>query len=727
MIYTDSAASRSLACVLPCPQVEDMAGSGAAAARRAGTATPLDRAYDEFCRLAARGETPDLEAFLARYPAIQSSLARILDVHGHVQENPHFFDEPPVHWPQPGEDFLGFHLERQLGRGAFSHVFLATEPALGGRRVVVKISRLGAAEALTLGRLEHPNIGPVYSVTLDNPPGLAAVCMPFLGGATLGDLLVRVRSDSGMPRRATAILDVARMAGACVQPSQSDAASAPTVFLAHASYVDGVRHLARQMLDALAFIHGEGVIHRDLKPSNVLLSCDGTPLLLDFNLSCDVHRSDARFGGTPVYMAPEQLQAMGTAQGDAAALDGRSDLFSLGVILYELLTGEHPFAPPAPGTPFQQIRRELLWRQQAGPRPLRELNAEVDRGLANLVAHCLAFRPDGRPQSAAHARALLEHANVPARRTARRRVCMAMLLMSALAAGSLWFAGVPRNEVPLSDLQRGLDAYGQANHEQAVAHLNAHLIAHKDDAQGWFARGLALLKLGEHDPSQFAFAIVDFKESDRLYPDAQTKACLGYALQRNGKDEAACHYYELARAAGYASAEVLNNLGCAYQKKTATRQDADRRLTEALDLNPNLQAAHHNRGRLYYRQALAPPQPLAPDKAVPFVTTFSALDLLEKALQDLGQAMKLGPLSGDLCHDAALVCAELAKTDTNQRSATVGFLDDAVRHGLNPRVLSREPFETVLAGNPKFKLLQQQPHVPHPHAKAQFVLAVTPR
>src|SRR6266404_6197108 len=230
MIYTDSAKNQSLPCVLQSSPDEEEAGRGAAAARREKTATPVDKAYNEFCRLEAQGEAPERDEFLARYPAIQSSLALVLLLHTHTREHPHFYDPPEVRWPRSGEDFLGFHLERELGCGAFSHVFLATEPALGGRRVVVKVSRLGAAEALTLGRLEHPNIGPVYSVRLEDLSGLAAVCMPYLGDATFEDLLEQIRSASAMPRRATVILDVARKASLGEQPLHTEAAAASQEF-----------------------------------------------------------------------------------------------------------------------------------------------------------------------------------------------------------------------------------------------------------------------------------------------------------------------------------------------------------------------------------------------------------------------------------------------------------------------------------------------------------------
>ena len=104
---------------------------------------------------------------------------------------------------------LGFQLLRELGRGGFARVFLAAEPALGNRLVVVKVSDNGSAEADTLGRLGHANIVPVYSVKEDPGSGLTAVCMPYLGKATLCTLLERVRAH-GVPLHACAILDASR-------------------------------------------------------------------------------------------------------------------------------------------------------------------------------------------------------------------------------------------------------------------------------------------------------------------------------------------------------------------------------------------------------------------------------------------------------------------------------------------------------------------------------------
>src|SRR5262249_55620958 len=141
------------------------------------------------------------------------------------------------------------------------------------------------------------------------------------------------------PARAALFLGVARSSLA-----EGQSPEAPDPLLSRATYAEGVMHLGAQIADGLAYLHERGVCHRDLKPSNVLLSPAGRPLLLDFNLSADAAAVPAHLGGTVPYMAPEQLEAfLARRPAGAARLDARADLFSLGVILYELLTGRHPF------------------------------------------------------------------------------------------------------------------------------------------------------------------------------------------------------------------------------------------------------------------------------------------------------------------------------------------------------------------------------------------------
>src|SRR5260221_1184798 len=115
--------------------------------------------------------------------------------------------------------------------------------------------------------------------------------------------------------------------------------SLPREMLAGMSYVEAILWIGARLADGLGHAHQRGILHRDLKPANILLTDEGQPMLLDFNLSEDTKRhptaSAAQVGGTLPYMAPEHLEAF---QGGARPVDARSDLYSLGIILYQLLT-----------------------------------------------------------------------------------------------------------------------------------------------------------------------------------------------------------------------------------------------------------------------------------------------------------------------------------------------------------------------------------------------------
>src|SRR5205823_12895550 len=133
-------------------------------------------------------------------------------------------------------------------------------------------------------------------------------------------------------------------------------------------------------------------------------------------LSVEHQAADARVGGTLPYMSPEQLGATAAAEGEAAPrIDPRSDLFSLGVMLYELLSGSHPFGPVPLKLSPEELRDRLRERQRAGHRPLREANPRVDKAVARLVESCLATDPDARPQSAAELAAALRRLLSPPR------------------------------------------------------------------------------------------------------------------------------------------------------------------------------------------------------------------------------------------------------------------------------------------------------------------------
>jgi serine/threonine protein kinase len=173
------------------------------------------------------------------------------------------------------------------------------------------------------------------------------------------------------------------------------------------TFVQAVVWLAARLADGLAHAHERGIVHRDLKPANILLTEEGQPMLLDFNLSEDTKLRGgtpaALGGGTLPYMAPEQLDAL---QGGKGPVDARSDLYALGVILYELLTGRHPF-PTHQRPPHQVLSRMIAERLQASPR-LRRWSPAVSPAVESIVRHCLEPDPARRYQSAAELREDLE-------------------------------------------------------------------------------------------------------------------------------------------------------------------------------------------------------------------------------------------------------------------------------------------------------------------------------
>jgi tetratricopeptide (TPR) repeat protein len=220
--------------------------------------------------------------------------------------------------------------------------------------------------------------------------------MPYFGGATLAQLLQAMRSHPPAQRTGQSLLDALNHVQAAARVDAQATGPARQI-LAGASYVQALCWVGARLADALHYAHERSLVHLDLKPSNVLLAADGQPMLLDFHLAREpLHaggRTPTLLGGTGGYMSPEQQAALlAIEQGRNVALpvDGRSDIFSLGVVLYEALGGPLPVA--------------------VKPRPLHLCNSQVSVGLADVVSKCLAADPGDRyPHMAAVATDLRRH------------------------------------------------------------------------------------------------------------------------------------------------------------------------------------------------------------------------------------------------------------------------------------------------------------------------------
>src|SRR5579872_7409856 len=253
-----------------------------------------------------------------------------------------------------------YEIVGELGRGAMGVVYKAVDPVIG-RTVAVKTIRLSEegtglsrpellsrfqTEARAAGLLTHPNIVVVYDAGEED--GLYYITMELVEGKSLQAML-DARQAFPLPR---------------------------------------VLRILEQTCSALQFAHERNVVHRDVKPANLMLTADDTVKVTDFGtakiLQFGTVQQTAHVMGTPSYMSPEQVKGK--------AVDGRSDIFSLGVMLYEMVTGEKPF-------PGQNITTVIYKIVNEEPVPPRDVNSSIHPGISAVVMKALAKDPEVRYQS----------------------------------------------------------------------------------------------------------------------------------------------------------------------------------------------------------------------------------------------------------------------------------------------------------------------------------------
>ncbi len=387
--------------------------------------------FEEYCQRREQGgsDRPEREEFEQRFPSQKDSLARLFRQHEVLRSLAGASGGSSLRLALPGvgDELFGFRLREELGRGAFARVFLAEQAALAGRPVVVKVSAIEGEEPQTLAQLQHTNIVPIYSVHEDARAGVRAVCMPYFGGASLSRVLEVVWSETGRPTSGARLVDALALVGGpppagrpgdsrLGEPSRAEVPgparlAGPTAngaagHLAGLSYVRATAWILARLAEGLQHAHERGVLHSDIKPSNVLLGADGQPMLLDFNLAQKLQgdhcRAQATLGGTVAYMAPEHLRALATRDPALARqVDQRADVYGLGMVLFEMLTGERPFDQSASYSPMPAMIEAMAVERGHTVPSLRRLRPDVPWGLESIARKCLAPDPAQRYQRAA--------------------------------------------------------------------------------------------------------------------------------------------------------------------------------------------------------------------------------------------------------------------------------------------------------------------------------------
>jgi serine/threonine protein kinase len=429
--------------------------------------------------------------------------------------------------PRVGGELAGFRLLAVLGHGAEGTVYLATQTELADRPVVLKVTPLLGGEHRSLARLQHTHIVPILS-SQDLPErGLRILCLPYLGGATLERLLDGLEGRPPSERSGGELLEVLdRSANPAVV--SLPAAGPAREFLAEESYERSITWIGLCLAEALHHAHLRNLVHWDVKPANILLAADGMPLLLDFHLANPPMAAGGTcpggIGGTPPFIAPEQFEALValTHGRPPPAVDARSDIYALAMVLHIALAGERP-----------------MGENRVDSR-LRRANPRISAGLAAIIARALAKDPRRRyPSAAAFADDLRRHLDdrpligVANRSLVERWIkwsrhhpvalawggAVVTALLALTAAGSIaWFAANRRLNDAMGELEQGRIHLAAGDHRQAAQSLD---------------HGLILLDSGTR--------------LDRLLPGAhEVRARLIDARGRNRRAELAVQLHDLA-------------------------------------------------------------------------------------------------------------------------------------------------------------------------------------
>ncbi len=357
---------------------------------------PLDLVYEEYHLRRNCGFPVTVEDYVERFPDREPELRRLLSEEGGyaptsiVTGTGHGRIEEFV----AGDQIDDFDLLAVLGQGAFAKVFLARQISMQ-RLVALKVSANTGTEHQLLAQFDHESIVRVFDQRVDEGRGLRLLYMQYVPGGTLHDVVRELQATPVAERSGRVLLRA--VAAALDKRGETLEASSITREVEAMTWPETVCWIGAKLARALEYAHSRGVLHRDVKPANVLVSKEGVPKLADFNIGFSSKQAGvspaAYFGGSLAYMSPEQLEACSPAcDRTPDDLDGRSDLFTLGVVLWELLTGERPFRDGPTPNDWTRAVAEMAGRRQQGvpPEALDDVPEEAPKSLVRTLVRTLS-------------------------------------------------------------------------------------------------------------------------------------------------------------------------------------------------------------------------------------------------------------------------------------------------------------------------------------------------
>lgn len=396
--------------------------------------------YEEHCLLRELGIEQSVNEVLQRFPKWASKVRVVFECDALLENH-----DEHVNFPEAGEAFGDFQLLRELGRGARGRVYLARQPSLSDRPVVLKLAATSGDEHLSLARLQHSAIVPLLFALEDDSEGVRTLCMPYLGACTLARAMESMAAQDVAQRKGVDFAAAINEHRIDFENQTEDPATAPAIrFLQSADYERAVCWIVSCLAEGVDCAHRRGLLHLDIKPSNILLADDGQPMLLDFHLAREIKElatGVSSIGGTPGYMAPEHLHAIdaiSSGQTAGQAVDQRTDVYSLGLVMRDLLSGA---IPPPVHSQHESPRR--------APHSRHVIAKQISPAVRQVMQRVLANDPDQRYQTAGElAQDLRKVVNPEAKRQSNPTVVgfSAGVLIGAAIVASFWWSDSGANQ-----------------------------------------------------------------------------------------------------------------------------------------------------------------------------------------------------------------------------------------------------------------------------------------